>query len=385
MNKPLNWDYIFDCSIKQGITPLFYWSLKKLNNSKDVPPETMQGLEKRYYNNLARNMLFYNELNKVLKAFKKANIDVIVLKGAFLAEEIYKNIGLRPMSDIDLLVKEKDLQKVKVEMNKLMYFPKYVFPTKLHEQQFKLLNEELPYENKTKKITLEIHWNIQSPKHLDGIKIEDFWENAKSVKVAGVETLTFAPENLLQHLCLHVDKHIKLSTAPPAKPLRDFCDIAEVTTYYKNKIDWNYLVQSSKDYEVTEPVFQGLFIAKNYFQGCIPDETIQKLGPSTRDINFEQMFKGIKSYSHKNNQSSGIKYLRNLNEMNGIWNKSRIIIGDIFPSQEFMVYRYPVKNKKQVYAFYLVRSGTAFMWGLAALWQFPYYLIYLKKRRTDTK
>jgi hypothetical protein len=24
MNKPLNWDYIFDCSIKQGITPLFY-------------------------------------------------------------------------------------------------------------------------------------------------------------------------------------------------------------------------------------------------------------------------------------------------------------------------------------------------------------------------
>ena len=75
LNDPLNWNSIFDCSIKQGISPLFYWNLKKINNSKDIPPEIMQGLQKRYYNNLARNMLLYDELSKVLTAFKKAGID----------------------------------------------------------------------------------------------------------------------------------------------------------------------------------------------------------------------------------------------------------------------------------------------------------------------
>ena len=37
MNEVLDWDYILECSIKQGISPLFYWNLKKINNSKVCP------------------------------------------------------------------------------------------------------------------------------------------------------------------------------------------------------------------------------------------------------------------------------------------------------------------------------------------------------------
>ena len=111
LNEALDWDYILDCSIKQGISPLFYWNLRKISNGKDVPYEVMKSLEKIYYSNLARNMILYDELGKILKAFKKAGIDTIVLKGAFLAEEIYKNIGLRPMSDIDLLIKGRGFAK----------------------------------------------------------------------------------------------------------------------------------------------------------------------------------------------------------------------------------------------------------------------------------
>ena len=134
--------------------------------------------------------------------------------------------------------------------------------------------------HKTKKITIEIHWNIQPPQNLIQIDNNKFWDNAKSVKIAGVETLTFAPENLLQHLCLHVDKHIKLSTAPPAKPLRDYCDIAEVTRHYKDTINWNYLLQSSKDYGIEEPIFQGLSIAKKYFRGFCTRRYFSELEPT---------------------------------------------------------------------------------------------------------
>ncbi|MGA9189827.1 MAG: nucleotidyltransferase family protein [Methanosarcina sp.] len=376
LSNVLDWNYIVDCSIKQGISPLFYWNLKKISNGKDVPSEVMKNLEKMYYSNLARNMLLYDELSKILTAFKKAGIDTIVLKGAFLAEEIYKNIGLRPMSDIDLLVKEEDLQKAKMELTKLMYSVTITtFPTKLHEQFQTVWSNELPLVHETKKIVIEIHWDIQPPQSPYKVDINEFWNNAKSVNIAGVETLTFTSQDLLQHLCLHVDKHVN-SNSVPAKPLRNYCDIAQVTRYYKETINWNYLLQSSKDHGIEEPIFQGLSIAKKHFGAFVPEDILSELEPVKSCISFEEIFKeAMQGNSKKKNQWSEISYLMNLKKIDGTWKKTRYLFGDVFPSKEFMIYRYSIKNEKQFYMYYLIRSGTALQWGLAILKQVPHYLL----------
>jgi hypothetical protein len=378
LSNILDWNYIFECSARQGISPLFYWNLKNINNGKNVPPEVMKGLKKIYYSNLAQNMLFYNELSKILMAFKGADIDTIVLKGAFLAEKIYKNIGLRPMSDIDLLVKEKDLQKVKRELTKLMYFaPTIIFPTKLHEQfQMVRSNELPPFVHSIKRIVIEIHWDIQPPQNPYQVDINKFWNNAKSIKVAGIEVLTFAPEDILQHLCLHLHKHINSSSAPPAKPLRDYCDIAEVTKHYKETINWNSLLQSSKSYRTEEPIFHGLYIAKKYFEAFVPENVLHKLETVKSIISFEEIFKGAsEDNSKRKNQRYEIDYLMKLKLVNGSCNKIRIIFGDIFPSKEFMIHRYSIKDEKQVYKYYLIRLGTAFLWVMNTGWQLPRYFL----------
>jgi len=377
LSNVLDWNYIIDCSIKQGISPLFYWNLKKISNGKGVPSEVMKSLEKMYYSNLARNMLLYDELSKILTAFRKADIDNIVLKGAFLAEEIYINIGLRPMSDIDLLIKEKDLQKAKKELIEMKYSATIVFPTKLYEQQPQMVStEELPFIHQDKKIVIEIHWDIQSPNIPHKVNINKFWNNAIPVKIAGIETLAFSPENLLQHLCLHLDKHINISSAPPAKPLRDYCDIAEVTRHYKDMINWNYLVQSSKDYGIEEPISQSLFIAKKYFGAFVPDNSLIALEPVKPSICFEEIYNGlIKDDSNQNNQCLERNYFRNLKTVNGIWNKSRILFGYIYPSKEYMIYCYSIRNEKQVYRYYLIRLGRAFQRGLNILGQLPNYIL----------
>jgi hypothetical protein len=374
LSNNLDWNYILDCSMKQGISPLFYWNLKKINCDKNVPSEIMKDLEKIYYSNLARNMLLYDELNKILMAFKKAGIDTVVLKGAFLAEEIYKNIGLRPMSDIDLLVKEEDLQKTKIELSKMKYSA-YVYPTKTHEKFQTVYSEELPFTHQDKNIYVEIHWDIQPRYAPYMIDINKFWSNTKIVQIAGVEVLTFAPEDLLQHLCLHLDKHINYSGAPPATPLRNYCDIVEVINYYKDTINWNYLLQSSKNYGIEEPIFQILFIAKEYFGTLVPENILNELESIKSDISFEEIFNGLtKNNSNKKYQCLEMNYLLNLKTVNGIWNKLHIMMGDIFPSKEYMMYRYSINNKTQVYRYYLVRSGTALQWGLTILGQLPKYI-----------
>lgn len=375
LNGVLDWNYIVECSVRQGISPLLYWNLSKISDDKAVPHEVVKSLKKMYYSNLARNILFYDELSKILTAFNKAGIDIIVLKGAFLAEEIYKNIGLRPMSDIDLLIKEENLQKTKMEFTKLMYSTD-VYPTSTHEKFQTVLSNELPFVHQYKNIFIEIHWDIQPPQSPYKIEINKLWKNAKPVKIAGIETLTFAPEDLLQHLCLHVDKHVNTSRAPPAKPLRDYCDIAEVTRHYKDTINWNYLLQSSKDYKIEDPIFQGLNIAKKYFGAFVPDNVLSVLEPVKSRIVFKEIFKGTKEGNlEKNYQWNEVRYIMNLKKLDGALNKSRIIFGGIFPSKEYMIYRYSITNKKQVYIYYLIRLGTAFQRGLTILWQLPHYLL----------
>jgi hypothetical protein len=376
LSEVLDWAYIVECSKKQGISPLFYWNLKKMNSSKYVPYGVMENLKKMYFSNLARNISLYDELSKILTAFKKAGIDTIVLKGAFLAEEIYKNIGLRLMSDIDLLIKEKDLQKAKKELTELKYSATDIFPTKLHEQFQTVLSEELQFIHQDKNIVIEIHWDIQPQQTPYKVDINKFWNNAKPIKIAGIETLVFAPEDLLQHLCLHVDKHVNNSSAPPAKPLRDYCDIAEVTRHYKNTINWNYLLQSSKDYGIEEPIFQGLTISKKYFGAFVPENILSALEPVKSSIGFEEIFKEtMEGNPKRKNQWNEVSYLMSLEKIDGAWNKSRIIFGGVFPSKEFMVYRYSIMNEKQVYMYYLIRLGTALQWGLTILCQLPHYLL----------
>jgi hypothetical protein len=376
LNEVLDWNYIVECSVRQGVSPLLYWNLSKISNGKAVPYEVTKNLKKMYYSNLARNMLLYSELSKILTAFKKADIDTIVLKGAFLAEEIYKNIGLRPMSDIDLLIKEKDLQKAKKKLAELRYSAASIFPTKLHEQFQTVLSEELSLIHQDKNIVIEIHWDIQPHQTPYKVDINKFWNNAKPVKINGIETLIFTSEDILQHLCLHLDKHINSSTAPPAKPLRDYCDIAEVTRHYKDTINWNYLLQSSKDYKIEYPIFQGLTIAKKYFGAFVPENILSALEPVKSSICFEEIFKGtVQSDLKTKDRWDEINCFINLEKIDGIWNKLYIIFGVIFPSKEFMIYYYSIKNENQVYMYYLIHSSTVLRRRLPFLGQLPRYLL----------
>jgi len=62
-----------------------------------------------YYMNSLKNSDIEQKAKEALSAFAKEQIDVIPLKGIYSAGHIYKNIALRPVSDIDLLVRKEEL------------------------------------------------------------------------------------------------------------------------------------------------------------------------------------------------------------------------------------------------------------------------------------
>ena len=306
LSENIDWDNVLAHSMVQRISPLLYWNLNKIDGGKSVPADILANLKNMYYGTLVQNALLYNELSNILNVFNELGIDVVVLKGAFLAEVIYKNIGLRPMCDIDLLIKIEDLQRAKMGMAKLGYL--HIFPSKLHENWCTTWSEELQFADKTKKFSIELHWDIQPVQSHFKIDINKLWENVKPVKINGIESLMLAPEDNLLHLCLHLDKHLSFSTAPPATPLRDYCGIAEVISHYKETINWSYMLQISRNYGIEEPIYQGLSVASRCFGAFVPTDVLRELKSAESSVDFENIL--------KTKRETGLKKEETLNEIN---------------------------------------------------------------------
>src|SRR5215213_6110185 len=101
-----------------GIAPFAYHVLAKRS---DIPVTTKKALCGAYLATTARNRELLRDLSHVLDRFHAESIDTIVMKGIHLATAVYEHIGLRPMGDIDLLVRKTDLERARQIMLNIGY------------------------------------------------------------------------------------------------------------------------------------------------------------------------------------------------------------------------------------------------------------------------
>ena len=204
----------------------------------------MGELRQSYLVTAAGNVRHYHELTKVLRMLRNEGIAVIVLKGAHLAEIVYGNIGLRPMCDVDLLVRKDDLSKAQRRLMEAGYYP---------------FNNRLP---------LDIHWsiehNIVPPLPID---VEELWERAEACSIADQNVLVLSPEDLLLHLCIHLSFHHLFSFAA----LRTLCDIRETIRHYATRIDWGIVGERAKEWKVSKGVEISLLLARKLLDADVPD------------------------------------------------------------------------------------------------------------------
>jgi hypothetical protein len=131
-------------------------------------------------------------------------------------------------------------------------------------------------------------------------------------------------------------------------------------------------VQSSKNYGIEEPIYQGLYLANKYFGAFVQKEVLKDLKTVKSNANIEDNFRSsriIESKKKEDVQLGVINYLKRLTKIDGLMNKTHILFGDVFPCKEFMVQRYSIRNKKLICVYYLIRFGTAIQWGINVLWQ----------------
>ena len=256
---PANWKELTRLFDIHGIGPLVYNYLNHVSMLQNLPPEACQWLKTSYQKNGARNFVLYSELNVILSEFNRAQIPVIVLKGAYLAEVFYDDISLRQMSDIDILIRMQDMDGACDVMQRLGY--------NLDKSKIPIYHDSschLPPFRKPGAFRVEIHRSIDLPQTPFQVDVRELWERMRPVVLSGVPCHVLCAEDLLLHLCIHLyQDRFKVG-------LRHFYDIRVLFDRYGNQLDLNVLKRRAKKWGMNRPFYLGLYLSDRFFNIDIP-------------------------------------------------------------------------------------------------------------------
>ena len=261
-----DWEAVASEAANQRILPNLYQALRPYQCSLSIPAATEEIIRSAYYKSAVRNMKIFTQLLELLKLFHDRDIKVILLKGAHLAELVYGNLALRPMSDLDLLVKEKDLKFI----HEQLLYAGYTFLGENPQSNTKHL---APYR-KRGGVAIEIHFHIADPPYSERISTAELWDRSKLETLHDQAVHVLSPEDLLLHICQHTCIQHCFDNG-----IISVFDIAKIIEHYRQEIDWDILFQRAETWGIKRAVILMLKLAEKIEGTTIPESLQSKLLP----------------------------------------------------------------------------------------------------------
>jgi hypothetical protein len=101
-------DVLIERALREGVASLLYKNLKTSELLERLSPGQRERLETCYFQTLRLNLRLIRDLKQVLSTVNQRRIRVVLLQGIILLTQLYSDIGVRPLGDIDLWVLQED-------------------------------------------------------------------------------------------------------------------------------------------------------------------------------------------------------------------------------------------------------------------------------------
>jgi hypothetical protein len=243
------------------ILPLVYRNLK----NQHVEDPLMTKLKGVYRLTWYKNQMLFHTIANLLRSFQNAAIKTMVLKGAALTILCYKDYGLRPMDDFDVLVHTDQALPAINLLKELGWKPKSFEPT---EEYINLSYSHGFYDSADREC--DLHWHLLSQSR-ERNSDDDFWEGAREIKVKDVPTHVLTPTDQLFHICMH---GIKWDSTPT---FRWVADAITIMTSLQSDIDWDRLIAQAKKRRLILPLRDTLHYLRDSFHAPIASEMLQRM------------------------------------------------------------------------------------------------------------
>ncbi len=241
-----DWDYIYNFLLSYNLCPLFYSVVKQ--NDLNVSSGITNKLQQNYIASSSQYLKRAHDIKNILSEFNKENIDAIPLKGIYLAEKYYKNPVLRPMCDIDLLVKSEDVKRSLEILDKIGFIKK----TEIYDYDLYINNlRHIPQCFSKNNIPLELHFTLfaDDDYYLKNVKVDlsNVWSTCSETSLLNQKSFEMSIENLILHLCIHIAGD---------KFTQKILHLLDVYLILKcESINWQLLISKSRDWKAEKILY----------------------------------------------------------------------------------------------------------------------------------
>jgi hypothetical protein len=263
----INWERFKELIIYHDLTPFAYLILKDFNSF--LPEGLREFLKNNYYCALVRCQKLWQEFLRIYEVFSQAGVCLLPIKGIALLEDLYKNKYLRPMTDIDLLVKEEDLPKAEeifcdLGYRKELYGLKeeYWRKKQCHISFYKREDRKAPF--------VELHWSLDFKRGSRNI-LPELWSRIREINVDGMLIKLLSPEDTLFSLALH-SRRLGRTLC-----LKNVYDAILLLNKHALHFDWDYVLDESKRGKMCTTIFFLLSQVKFLLNADIPEMVWKKL------------------------------------------------------------------------------------------------------------
>jgi len=243
----------------EGVAGILYKSLLASGALDSLPQEDKEILRTYYYQTLRMNMRLLHALKQVLARANQGGIRVVILQGMDLLHNLYEDIGLRPLMDIDLWVSKKDYSGLVRIFESTGYERDAIYPDTFRQGAtvFDVHTHILWADRiRARKMILD-----KSEEHLLG--------KLREIEMEGEKAFCLGPYDKVLYLSLHAFKH-------RVNRLIWLVDLKRILERWK-KQEWKGLAARAEDLGQSKTLLSILFLLEQVFQVRSPQGALSPL------------------------------------------------------------------------------------------------------------
>ncbi len=334
-----DWERVIESAEENAVGPLLYASLKKLGREHELPAGSIERLRLSYLRSDTVNWLALDELRSLLAVFDAKQISAVVLKGGALATTLYPEPGLRPMSDLDLLVPRAHLAQVE----KLLNDRGYASPLELSDGFGAQLTNYRAFERGGKNPAhVEIHWHLfKSPYYCQRVPIEWFWDHTAEIGIGTQRARVFSGEAQFLHLAAHFALHHR------AERLVWSYDLALMLA--GAEMDWEILLDAAKRFGLVPSLRLAVTRVQDSWGVAVPPLVLERLNAS------RVSWRDRTAFAIMTAPRGNARFFLDAYSQPALGLKARFVWQHIFPARAYMRERYRIRDERWMPLYYAWR------------------------------
>lgn len=256
----VDWRYLLAAAREHAVLPLVARNVR-LHLAGSVSQEAHELMTNASCRCMQRNLALTAELVRIWSLLRKAGVEIIPFKGPTLALLAYGDLSLRMFADLDILVKEADVDRAVEALFADGYTLEYEF-TPRQGRGYRAAECALQLRHAGRDSTVELHWLLTERYLSVDLRIDELWQRSGHIQVGRLTMKSLAPEDLFLYLCVHGSKH-------RWERLEWLCSVAALAQSNPN-IRWDEIERRARDCGAERMLRLALLLARNLLSMPLP-------------------------------------------------------------------------------------------------------------------